>query len=324
MLTASLLVPLLSGLLIPTSLAAEDTDPSETTEDPYDAWSIPELEFQGHWRDQEPLQKNLLDQGAYTLGARGLRISPNRVDVGIFGNMQVGTDLFLDVFEIYNARAKVTAIQRERFDVSFQAGWMEANLSLQTGDAHLANVRIIPLEWRASAIVLPRFSLHGGQVFYLTEVSGDFQINRLLKELAKVFGGDLSDDVGDFIGDTDLGSLYGGAQLNVSQVNLVAEFRLNRRDSILLAGSALTRATGRVETGTDVNTKGVNELEELTVGASAQFRADLGDAYSAVYTAAWQFSWEHLHLRVGWGFGESDAATYWAVATRAMNVYWVF
>jgi len=280
--------------------------------------------FLGAWKDRPIDPKTLLDLGAYTIGQNRVRISPSRVDYGILDNIEIGTDLILDVFEIYNARMKVAAVQLNRLDASFQAGRMYYDLARYSNDIQEARASITSLAWRSSVVASKRLGFHGGQTWYVTEVHGDFKLQAVAERLAKVFGTDIGEELA---GSIDGGkAIYGGGQIIVSQVFIASDIRLNRRDSIVIQAHAVWRAFGRIDAGTDVQT---SSDADITLGAAARFNLDLQQSKGVdiVVPISWQFNWENFVLRAGWnvykGATDSNTALYIG-ATQALNAYWIF
>ena len=260
-----------------------------------------------------------------TIGKNKVRISPSRVDYGLLENIEIGTDLILDVFEIYNARLKINAVQLDRFDALFQVGRMFYDLAQHSNEIQEADTSITSLAWRGSIVATPRLGFHGGQTWYVAEIDGDFKVRAVAERLAKVFGTDLSEELGSAIDDNAQGSIYGGGQIITSQAFLASDIRLNRRDSIVIQVHAVIKAFGRVDAGAEVQT---STGADVTLGPAANFSIDLQDSAGVdiVVPVSWQFNWEQFTLRAGWNIYKStdQNTAYYIGATQAFNAYWIF
>jgi len=321
------------GLAIGAAQAQDDTNETDGADSAASADSADggfEFSTTGRWKDTEIANPRLmLDNSAYTIGRNEVLISPLRVGWGVVENVEVGTNLIFDVFEIYNVRGKVTAIQMERFDASFEATYFQPEIApiLKVDEV---DASVLALDWRASWRATPRLGLHGGQSWYLAEVKGDdFSLGDFGKALAKLFGEDLSDEIAGEIDDRTTGTtLYGGVNLNVRRNVIAVDYIVNRRDQIVLVWSALTKARGKATAGTDFNnSQDVNSAEFGDFGLVAGFDIPTSDVLSNSLTIAWQFNWELFHLRLGVaptiGSVDQNTAIY-NTLTEGVQAYWIF
>lgn len=316
-------ITLLGLALTPMALAQDDTEADATEEVAEDD----DLFFSttGRWKDGEIEPRLLLDNGAYTIGRNQVLISPLRVDWGVLDNVQIGTNLVFDVLEVYNARAKITAIQQGPFDASFQATYNNYNLAELFQEIKQARADIVTLDWRASYILRPRWSVHAGQTWYLAEVSGDFQLGTLGEALARLFGEDLSDDIAQTLNDTTDTTIFGGANINVRRLVLATDVRLNRRDQLIFVWNSLTQASGRVDAG--VSTDATELGDNASLGLAARFELPIGEVVSNSLTIGYQANWEHFHLRVGFTPPVGGVDTQTAIfntLTEGFQAYWIF
>ncbi len=311
----------LLGLSLSPALAQDDAEVTEeVAEDDALFFSTT-----GRWKDGEIDPRVLLDNSAYTIDRNQVLISPLSVDWGVLDNVQVGSNLVLDVLEIYNARAKVTAVQQGPLEASFQATYSSYNLAELVDEIKQAQASIVTLDWRASYVVRPRWSLHGGQSWYLAEVTGDFQLGTLGEALARLFGEDLSDDIAQTLNNTTDTTIFGGANINVRRTVLATDFRFNRRDQLIFVWNALTGANGRVDAG--VSTDATQLGENASLGLAARFELPVSEVLTNSLTIAYQANWEHFHLRLGFtppiGGVDSSTALY-NTLTEGFQAYWIF
>jgi hypothetical protein len=80
----------------------------------------------------------------------------------------------------------------------------------------------------------------------------------------------------------------------VITMRAATDIRFNRRDSLILQGSAVSWA--RVHKDPTVTIPHIAELDKVL---SYQGSVPLDESYTA--SIAWQFAWKNAHLRLGWG-----------------------
>lgn len=256
----------------------------------------------GEWARQPVEPKLPYDFNAYPLGRWRGRVGVFDQEVGVWDNVDVGTTAPLFLIGVPNAHAKVTAIQAPRVDASFDAGWLAYDLEKRLGVPG-GELRVVPLGWTVSAVVTPKLSLHGGTGWILADARGEIGVDQLAEGLAAALGADLGDELAASL--ADAGGIYAGAHLSITQLRLAADYRLNRRDALVLQSNSFLLLRGTLSGGY-ASEGGVE------VGATANIEKPLTDQLQSVITVSWQFSWEHLDLRVGL-----------PVPTRTLPLYWV-
>jgi hypothetical protein len=122
-------------------------------------------------------------------------------------------------------------------------------------------------------------------------------------------GADVSEALAAELGDA--GSLYAGANATLRSFRLAADYRLNRRDSLIFATTNYIGLSGLVAAGYQT------EDADIAIGPSARFDIPV-DNLGSVTCVAWQLSWPHFHLRLGVPL--SGGLFGWAQAVQA---YWV-
>ncbi len=275
------------------------------------------------WKDQAIAPKHIPDFTAYTIPEGVWRLGFTGIDYGLLDNFQVGTQVAPYLLGIVNFRAKVTAIQTPKLDVSLDGSLYMLSLS---GEDAEGQVRFIPLGWRASWLAHEQLGLHLGTAWYIGEASGQFPLTTLTDALIGALGVDMSGQLAALLGENDT-EVYGGAQLSLTQLRLAADVRLNRRDTIILASNTYLSLRGRLDAGVELDD------ENLTAGVATTFvipfqsedGASLSEAVPTITTLSWQFSWEHLHLRAGIGVlqQDSDPAVKLWTFTQAWKLYWL-
>ena len=267
----------------------------------------------GEWAQREIETKLPTDFSAYTLGRNHGRVGLFDQDFGLWTNVDVGTTAALFVLGVPNAHTKITAIQSETFDVAFDAAWhgynLEKNLDVPGGD-----LTVVPLGWTASWVASPKFSLHFGSAWLLASARGEASLDQIGEGLAATLGADLSDELATTL--QGGGALYAGANLSITQGRLAMDYRINRRDSVVLQANTFVLLTGDISGGY------ATEDETVEVGASAHIEKPLTDQLQGVITLSWQFAWERWYLRVGLPVPTKTVPLLWI--PQAFEFYWTF
>lgn len=271
------------------------------------------LSMGGPWAQQEPELKLPTDFSAYTVGRNHGRVGIFDQDFGVWDNVDLGTTAALFLLGVPNAHAKVQAIQSTTFDVAFDVAWAGYDLEKHQ-DVPGGYLTVVPLGWTASWVASPKFSLHFGSAWLLATARGQVSLDQLGEGLAVAVGADLSDELANSL--EDGGGLYAGAHLNLSQLRVAADYRVNRRDSIVLQTNTFLLLSGDLSGGY------VTEDETVQVGASAHLEKPLTDQLQGVVTLSWQFAWERWYLRVGLPVPTQTIPLLWI--PQAFEFYWTF
>lgn len=274
-------------------------------------WFLVPVAIAGEWSSRPVEPRYETDFTAYTVPQKHLRAGIVSLDYGLLENASLGTTPLLYVFGVPNLRAKVTAIRSPKFDASVQAAvaWRDFDGIVVTS---------WPIQANASWIVTPRFSLHGGGRWENVTLSGEATLDELGTAAAALLGTDLGPELDEALSSS--GALYAGAHLSLVQGQLAADWRFNRRDSLILQWKGWLHLRARVDAGYET------ESEDVRVGVTTQLDRPLDDEAIGVTTLSWQFSWEHLHLRLGLGIpGQGyGGAGLLAVIEQSAEVYWLF
>jgi hypothetical protein len=226
---------------------------------------------------------------AYTLGRNHARIGLFDQDYGLWDNVDVGTTGAAWIIGLANVHGKVTAVQSKSFDIAFSAAWN--GYSLEKLGIPGGRIDVIPLGFTASWVASPPFSLHFGGAWLLADARGEFGLDTLGEGLATAIGVDMSEELDSALGDA--GALYAGANLTLSQAHLAADYRINRRDAVVVQVNSFLLLSGSISGGY------ATEDDSVQVGASAHITKPLTDQLQSVITASWQFSWPRWYLRIG-------------------------
>jgi len=250
------------------------------------------LALAGDWSKQPIEPKSLPDGTAYTIGTKTYRVGLVKQQVGLLDNLDLGVRVPLYALGLVNVHGKVTAIQTKRVDVSLDGEYIGA--SLDGFGVPDGRIRVYPVGWTASWMISKRFSLHGGTAWTVASAEGSLNAEQLAEGLEALTGADLSEELGG-----ELSGAYAGANMSLFQTRLQAEYRLNRRDSLVLRSNNWLYLNALVAAGVDTGGQQAQQGTEVQAGASARVRLPLTESLQALTTLSWQFSWRRAHLRLG-------------------------
>lgn len=319
------LVPALAAALL-LSPPVRAQDPPEEDPPPQEAAQVEgwtRIDDAGPWRLQPILPKAETDGTAHTLGQGRWRLGLMKQSVGVLDNVDLHTNLAVFLLGFPNAGAKVTAIQTDPVDISFQAGatWMDLGPALQVEDASGA---LIPLRWTGTWTAVEGLSLHLGNTWNIFQLQGAFDTEDLVAGLGAATGTEIDPEVLASLSELDEDSeVFAGANLLLTQSHLGIDYRFNRRDALLLRVTGMVALSGTVRGGFAATDD--QSGAETEIGTSARIHLPLKDQTSVLATLSWQWSWEHLHLRVGvpipigstWFFGLPQAfSLHWVMGGR--------
>ncbi len=253
------------------------------------------------------------DFSAHTIGARKLRVGLMNIDYGLLDNLQVGTAPMLDLLGVYNLHGKVTAIQTERVDLAFEATGMFWD-GTWGADQESIGVTAWPLMATGTWTISERFSAHLGYRWDNVDVGGSFDSEDLVQGVATVLGLDLSDEL--YAALEDKGTFYGGGRMSLGQSRLALDYRLNRRDALILQVWRYNSLNARIDAGATVD-------ETVAAGAAVHIQQPLEGVFAATSSIAYQLTLPRLRLRVGLPISGPDALpTLWL--PQAFELYWLF
>ncbi len=246
------------------------------------------------WRKAPVDPRYETDFSAYTVGRYRLRVGLLNMSFGLLDNLQVGTAPVLDLLGVVNLNGKVTAIQTRRVDVAFEASGMFLETATQQQDP--INLTAWPLMATGSWIISERLSLHLGYRWDNLDIDGQFDSADLVAALADLVGLNLEDEILSGLGGED--ALYGGGHITLGQGRLGMDWRLNRRDSLVLLIWRYNTISARIDAGIGTDSS--------SIGAAAHFSEPLESYVGATTTIAYQLTWPRLRIRVGLPISGSD------------------
>lgn len=264
-------------------------------------------------KTQSVSPKSKTDFTAYTLGHHQWRAGFLNLDYGLLPNASIGTNPLANIFAV-NGRIKATAISWGRFDFSGQAGIAKLNTRLLGAENIEAN--LVPLKGTASWAFGPRLGMHLGGTWMIARLTGDLTGDQLQSVLGGLTNSGSDDDgLASAIG----GSTYAGAvaNINIAQQNFAMEWRLNRRDSLILQSNNTLYVNGVV-----AGTAGVSDEAsgvEAGAGIGVTFDLDPSQAFGSATSLAWQWSWKRANLRVGVPLTPGNPLAW----TQCLQLYWL-
>lgn len=298
----------LASLLVQPAMAVPDPEPMDAE------WQdLRGKERRRAWRHAplDPAYES--DFSAYTIGRHRTRLGLMNLDYGLLDNLHVGTAPMLDLLKIYNLHGKVTAIQTQRIDLSFEATGMFWNGNWGE-DAEDLSITVWPLMATGSWMISQRFSLHLGYRWDNVDVRGSFDSEDLVRGLTSALGIDLGDELYGAL--EGKGAFYGGGRLTLGQSRLAVDCRLNRRDSIVFQAWRYNTLSARIDAGAAVD-------ETMDAGAAVRIQQPLEGVLAATSSIAYQMTLPRLRLRVGIPISGEDALpTMWL--PQAFELYWLF
>ena len=234
-----------------------------------------------------------IDFTAYTLEFGEVKLGVSNITIGILPHVQVGTSVPLDVLGIPNVQAKIHATEGGPFDI---AAWGEYDRMVRSDfDATLWTVGGI-----TSFQLAKPWAVHLGGSYVRGDVAGDISLDSV-------------DQLLWFLDTAGTGNPnHSESLLHVEAVNarIATDIRFNRRDAIILQGSATLYA--HVEHDKELWVPTFLGLEEALAQDGFLSPIEAGSA-----SIAWQFSWEHWEARAGVGVSSIPGA--WVLNTWELS-----
>ncbi|MEZ4240819.1 MAG: hypothetical protein R3F59_32620 [Myxococcota bacterium] len=241
---------------------------------------------------RQPIEEKANPHGtAYTVGRGTWSLGLVEQELGLLDNLDVGVVTPLWALGVPNVHGKVTAVRTRRLDVALDAGAYSTGLArFGVPDGRLT---VTPVGFTASGVVSRRFSVHGGAGWTLANAHGALHADDLSAAVLAATGADIRRELRQALGDG--GGVYAGAHLTLFQTRFAADWRLNRRDSLVLASNTWVWMSGLAAAGVGVDAGDA----ELQVGASARVKVPLGNTLPSLTTLSWRFDWPRVDLRIG-------------------------
>jgi hypothetical protein len=247
------------------------------------------------------------DFTAYTLQFGEVKVGMLTAGAGVLPHVQVTTMPVLDYLGLPNVQAKLHAIHVGPLDlaVTGQRTWIgqEGFHAALTGVGAVATLRIAR-PW----------SIHGGASYSGLSIKGVPDlcgISPLLTDACLQAEVSTTPEA-----PVEAGSPFGiaGNDLygELLMVRVATDVRFNRRDSLILQGSAVPFA--RVQLNDDIE---VPHIAQLDAVLAFDGRVPLTSAY--MLSAAYQAAWKNVHLRVG--LGTSTVPMAWLTQTTELSMH---
>jgi hypothetical protein len=238
-----------------------------------------------------------VDFTAYTLEFGEVKIGLANVLVGIAPRVQLGTSPALFALGIRNVNGKINPLRFGRFDLATEASYY----SLPLGDFRLTYTGV---GGRVSGQVSGPVSLHIGGTFNRIQGGGTPDIS----ELNPLFLGTTQTELDEWAELVDETGAAVDLDANIYTINFAADWRFNRRDSLIFQAGAWLNVNASAE----VNVPPIAGLEEA-FNESRDY--DLGDAYMA--SLAYHIAGKHWEFR--FGVGLSSASWAWLLQSTDMS-----
>jgi hypothetical protein len=230
------------------------------------------------------------DFTAYTLEWGETKLGLASITVGLLPRTHIGTVPVLDALGVPNAHVKVNPLRIGRYDLAVSANHFQLNkdeFSASVSGAGLIQSVQLAQPW----------SVHLGAHYSVIESSG----MPTPSTLPSVLESDKFTQADVDAAKAKLGMDELSFKAEAVTLHIATDIRFNRRDSLILQAKAMTWAN--IETGfTPPPVLGVDEAMEIAESG----RAPIAETYVA--SAAWQFSWKQVDLRVGAGVSNVPGA----------------
>jgi hypothetical protein len=251
---------------------------------------------------------------AYTVGRHDWRIGLLSLDFGLLDNLQVGTVPVLDLLGVFNLDGKVTAIQTEHLEASFEAQGMFWTGTWGERDQPLS-VTAWPLMTTVSWKISPKTSLHAGYRWENLDLYGNFDSLDIASAVASMVGLEVGDQLSEAL--AGKGTFYGGGRLTLGQARLAFDWRLNRRDSLIVQVWRYNTLTARIDAGAQ------NAEGSAQAGVAAKIQEPIEGANGAAASLSYQLTWPRFRVRAGIPVMGKDANPVMWIP-QAFELYWVF
>jgi hypothetical protein len=237
------------------------------------------------------------DFTSYTLEAGEVKLGLTNITVGLADRFQVGTSPALDAIGVYNAAAKLNLFRAGPVDLAVGGSHYRLPVGDFTGQQSNASAMV-------SVRVAKPWSLHVTGTYSSLSAAGVPDLSSL-PPLLMTAAGDPDLTGAQQAVNTATADKPIDAHAQTASVRVATDVRLNRRDSLVLQGTAMV--WGDVETG--VNPSDLPPILGLDAALAAT-QVDGAMPLSETYVAsvAWQLQWRSAELRVGAGVSSVPGA----------------
>lgn len=227
--------------------------------------------------------RNNTDFTAYTLEMGEVKVGIAAVTVGIAPRTQIATAPLLNALGVYNGSLKINAVHVGALDVAFSGTYHRLTMGEFVGSYLGAGAMM-------SLTLHRNLSIHGGGTYTHMQAKGIPDFSKLSPMLSSLTKGQLDDfelDPEWFGGETP--DIRG----EVVSARVAAEVRFNRRDSLILQGSAMVYAK------TSAQLPFIPPVLNLDKALNHDGKVPVRDTYVA--SLAYQAAWKQFNVRVGVG-----------------------
>jgi hypothetical protein len=230
------------------------------------------------------------DFTAYTLEWGETKLGLATITVGLLPRTHVGTVPVLDALGVPNAHIKVNPLRIGRYDLAVTGSHYAMSRDDFNGYHSSAGIT-------QSVQLAAPWSIHVGANYSVIGSDGI----PLPSTLPDAIQSDKISDAQLEAAKANLGMDDLSFRAEAVTLQVATDIRFNRRDSLILQAKAMTWAN--IETGfTPPPVLGLDEAMEIADGG----KAPIAETYVA--SAAWQFSWKQVDLRIGAGISNVPGA----------------
>ncbi len=293
----------------PDDAPTPDLPPIEGTVERVDGITEDQLDFlkpKRHLLEQNPYAQ--VDFTAYTLEWGEVMLGIAGIRMGIAPRVQLGTQPLFDLLGVYNLNAKTNPLRIGNVDV----GLVGQGVYVPLGDF---KGTFITGGLNGSWIVVPKFSLHMGGMY------GQLNARGIPNKPPALFRAwvpqDRIDQISQDIEDLGFDPEF---KANALVWRFAADYRLNRRDSIVLQAQGLGYGSVNATFGEELD-----PIASQIVGILVPFATDdsfsdkrvFNPAKAYAITVSWQFAWQQIGARIGGGW--SADKLYWLAQGNDLN-----
>jgi hypothetical protein len=232
------------------------------------------------------------DFTAYTLEWGEVKVGLANLTVGALPRTELGTSVVMDALGLPNASLKVNALRAGPVDLAVLGSYY--SWPLETLSASRASGGL-----RTSVIILPGWSMHAQGNVNAWRAEGVPDFSSMSGLLSALLGEDIDEYSLQAVEDEYNLSL----DATTVTAGLSADVRFNRRDSLVLQGSATLYSS--VESVVEGELPPVFNLDEI-LNQDRAGAVPVGDSYVA--SIAYQAAWKRLELRLGAGLSATPGA----------------
>lgn len=264
------------------------------------------LEPKRHLLEQNPYAQ--IDFTAYTLEWGEVELGITGLHFGIAPRVQIGSQPLFDLLGLYNGNLKADIVRVGPVDVGLLAQGTFVPLGDFKGTYAAGGLN-------ASWIAVPKWSLHAGVLI------GGISARGIPNAPPALFRAWVPQDQLDDLS-AEIDALGFEPEFKASAIlwRFATDYRLNRRDSLVLQAQGLGYASVNANLGDDLDPVAAEIVEIVMPFASDGSFSDAGNfnpAQAYCVTLSWQFAWQQIGLRLGGGWSADQLS--WLVQGNDLN-----